>query len=509
MLVVGTAACGEGSDADTRPRQDAGGTAAPRTGGDLTIAMPTEPRGIDPFTAAEGFSDATRLQSVYDVLFWVDASTGKIQPQIGESLTSDADGRVWTLKLRQGVKFSDNTPLDAEAVKFTWDQHVDPQRRSVRAGMLTGVTTEVVDPLTLRATLASPNTVFDRVIAGNLSHIVSPTAFRADPVHFGGKPVGAGPFVFREWLRGDHQTFARNPSYWQQGKPYLDTLTFKSIPDSRQVEKTVISGEADLSVSSNGQAEARMRKQGLSVSTMSQYGAEMIVFNQSKPPFDDVRARRAVALALDMDMLNKVAFEGDGHPANGLFPEGAPLTDPATTLPSNNKAEAQRLFAELAAEGKRVDFTYMLPQNPSSRRTSEYIQSVLQEFGATMRLEPLEVAAYLTKMYIRKDYQAGMTTWYLADPDPGLYKNMHSTSPNNYLNYASPETDRLIEATRVAKNTEERRAAYAALTRQMAADVPVVPYVQTRITVYHKTPLTQLVLTSDGAVLMDRVAQPA
>jgi peptide/nickel transport system substrate-binding protein len=509
-LVGGTAACGGSSDKAGPTGKEAGGTAAPRNGGVLTIAMPTESRGLDPFVGAEGFSDATRLQSLYDVLFWVDPGSGEVRPQIGESLTPDAESRVWTLKLRGGVKFSDGTPYDAAAVKFTWDEHVNPARRSTRAAMLAGTSTEVVDPLTLRVTLAAPNAVFDRVVAANLSHIVSPTAFRADPDNFGSKPVGAGPFVFKEWLRGDHQTFTRNPNYWQAGKPYLDELTFKTIADSRQVQNTVATGQADMSVSSNGQAEAQMRKRGLNVSAMPQYGAEMIVFNQAKPPFDDPRARRAVALALDMAMVDKFAFEGEGHPANGLFPDKAALTDPSATLPSNNRAEAQKLFEELAAEGKKVDFAYLLPQNASSRRTSEYIQSVLQQFpGVTMRLDSLEVPAYMAKMYVQRDYQAGMTTWYLADPEPGLYKNLHSKSPNNYLNYNSPETDRLIDASRTARTTEERRAAYAALNRQLAQDVPVVPYQQTWITAYHKTPLTQLVLTGDGGVLMDRLAFPA
>ena len=148
------------------------------------------------------------------------------------------DGKVWTLKLRAGVKFSDGTSYDAAAVKFNWERHADPANASMYASTAQALTSEVVDPLTLKVTLSAVNGQFPRILSIQLNYIGSPTAIRAagSQAAYNTKPVGAGPFMLKEWVRDSQMTFVRNPSYWNAPRPYVDTLVLKSvIPEDQRL----------------------------------------------------------------------------------------------------------------------------------------------------------------------------------------------------------------------------------------------------------------------------------
>ncbi|NUU25459.1 MAG: ABC transporter substrate-binding protein, partial [Streptomycetaceae bacterium] len=243
-------ACGGGKDGG-----GSGGGPA-KQGGAITIPLPVESRGLDPFTASyTGTADSSRMAALYDFLVYLDPASGQVKPRIAESLTPDATGAVWTLKIKPNVKFSDGTPYDAAAVKANWDANNDPAMSSIHRANMIGVSSEVVGPLELRITLAKPNLNFDRTVANGLAHIASPTAFKADPKGFTTKPVGAGPFILKEWVRSSHQIMVRNPTYWQPGLPKLDQVTFKVLPDNNQILNTLGSGQADVTITSDGQAE--------------------------------------------------------------------------------------------------------------------------------------------------------------------------------------------------------------------------------------------------------------
>ncbi|OPC79051.1 hypothetical protein B4N89_33675 [Embleya scabrispora] len=504
-LVLGACGGGDtaGKDADTS-------TVAPGSGGTLTVAMASDMRSMDPFGAlSNSYTDNSRLNAVYDSLFWHEAKTGKVMPQIGESLTPDPGNASWTLKLKPDVKFSDGTPYDATAVKFTWDEHAAPARKSYQAGTIAAVkATEVVDPTTLKVTLTGPNANFDHIVASNLSFIVSPTAYRKDPAGFARNPVGAGPYTFKEWTTGDHMTFVKNRGYWQgAAKPYADTVVFKVIQDSTQGLETVYSGGADMKVSVNAEDPVRAGQKGLETKTVTIIGGESIYFNTKRAPFDDVRARRAVHLALDADEVNKISFSGNGTPTHSIFPPESPLVDAGTeTVQRTDRAQAQRLLDELAAEGKPLDFTYSIPQNANAQRTAEYIMTSLRALrNISVKIAPMPIAAFQTDIVINKNYQAAMFSYYLSDAEPGLYVNLYSTSPNNYLLYANPTVDRNLDQARTTNDPAQRKAAYTAVAAQLKQDAPLWTYQSSVVTAFHRSTVVGMVLSNDGMVLMDRI----
>jgi peptide/nickel transport system substrate-binding protein len=161
-------------------------SASPKPGGALTISVVSDLNTADPFGAAGNQAiDSTRMNALYDSLLWSEPGTGRPIPQIALSLVPDPGAASWTLKLRPGITFTDGTPYDAAAVKWTWDEHKNPERRSLAAGAAQAIrATTVVDPTTLKVDLVAPNAHFDRVVATSLAFIPSPTAFRKDPQAF-------------------------------------------------------------------------------------------------------------------------------------------------------------------------------------------------------------------------------------------------------------------------------------------------------------------------------------
>lgn len=483
--------------------------AAPRAGGDATIVLGVEAvRGLDP---AKLFNltpsgDANRLSAIYDVLFWADAANGKVTPGLGESLTPSADGRTWTMKLRPGVTFTDGTPLDAEAVKFNYERILDPATKSPLAGLIKGATLTVAAPQTLQITLAQPNSQFDKTLALNLTHIGSPTAMRADPAGFANKPVGAGPFVLKEWVRDDHMTLTRNPKYYQPGRPYLDTLTFKVIADPVQRINSVATNQAHATVpGSELSFTTRAKDSGLSIAQAVAGGGPMLMFNTAREPFDNPKARRAVALAIDLADLTAVVDPSSKAP-DSLYGPTSPFHPASRVLPGHDKAQAQKLLDEVAATGKPLAFTVSMPASGFFRRSAEYLQSRLSQYkNISVTIEVLDNAALDRKVFQNKDFALSAQIVPVTDPEPNLYKLLHTGGQTNYMGYTSPEMDAALDAARQSTDESARGKSYATVERLVAQDLPIVPFRNQIAYTVHSPKLVGLVLHGDGCLLYDQL----
>jgi len=474
----------------------------------MTINIVTESRGLDPLTASlSSVTDYSRMNAIYDVLVWADAKTGEIRPQLAESLRTTDGGKTWTLALRDGVKFSDGTPLDAAAVKFTWDAIGAPNSRSLYVGSVRGVATEVVDPRTLRITLDQANARFDQIVAANLAYVMSPTAYAKNPQGFSRNPVGAGPYLLKEWVKDYSQTYTRNPGYWQPGKPYLDEVVFRTVTDQRQSFNSVSSGGADAVITLDIRSGALARDAGFAIEEIALNGPGGVLFNMKRPPFDDPRARRALSLAIDKEALTKIVFEGAVPPPRGLFAAASTQIDQAavpTPLPDTKAAAA--LAKELTDAGKPLDFTLVMPQSTNSAKVAEYLQQQWDLIpGVHVKIEILDINTLIAKTLVARDYQAFY--YNLATPgEPVLWNSLHSTSSGNFMGYSSPAADEALAASRTATTPEALKAAYTRLAQAFAADVPLIPLQESISYVYAKPGrFAGLELTNAGAILMDRL----
>jgi peptide/nickel transport system substrate-binding protein len=518
-LTLAATACGGGDDDDSSsdgkdknagPPTDnikAESQAPAKPGGTLTMLAVQDSQVLDVFrTSNVAVADEPRLAALYDPLFYIDNADHKVKPHLGESLTTADNGKTWTMKLRAGAQFSDGTPLDAAAVKMNYDMHGEAKTGSLHRSAAGGLKTEVVDPTTVRMTPAMPNAQFDRVLAIELTYIEAPSALSAGPDVYGAKPVGAGPFMLKSWTRGSEQVFVKNPNYWQKDKglPKLDGFTVKNVPDIQQQYNTVNSGSADLFFSSDQAVLTKAAKE-LNTRVLKAEGGQMFQFNLTRPPFNDPRARRAVALAMDPADIGKTLNNGY-IPATGFFPETSQFYDPAIKQPTPDKAEAQKLFNELAAEGKKVDFTYLLPQNPSSVKVAEYMQAQLQAYeNVTMKLQPVEIGAYIVKYAIQKDFQAMLFQNWNVDPEPVMFNSFFSKSPQNFVGWNNPQADQALLTGRNSTDPAARKAAYTELQKAMVADLPIWVYAQSWIGPISNSKVTGIEQYNTGVAFMDRI----
>lgn len=290
---------------------------------------------------------------------------------------------------------------------------------------------EAVDADTLNVTLASPNPTFpNSLLVSALNWIASPTALEKGREAFDKNPVGAGPFTLTEWARQDVIQLVKNPEYWDAPRPYLDGITLRTVPAADQRLNTLSTGGADLASESNWLNLSKSESLGLDTEIVPMGGGQYFAMNTRRAPFDDERARRAVNLAADMEGVNLVAFEGNGVVPQTLFPEGSPFYEDIS-LQESDAEEAQRLFDELAADGKPLSFTFTTYSLVEARAAAETLQAQLSAFdNVEVKVETLDFAAAQTRVNSR-DFDMTISSANIQDPDGPLWSAFHSSSQGN------------------------------------------------------------------------------
>ncbi|MGM7699105.1 ABC transporter substrate-binding protein [Microbacterium sp. A84] len=506
-LLVSLTACAPSGE--TTPPADAENTTGqPVTGGDATIILGVEAvRGLDPamlFNLTPS-GDANRTSAIYDVLFWSDAATGEVEGQIGESLEPDDEGAVWTMALNEGVTFTDGTPLDAAAVVFNYERIQDPATASPLAGLLEGVTFTVIDETTLTLELSEPNLQFDKILATSLTHIASPDAIQSDP-DFANNPVGAGPFMLEDWVRDDHMTLVRNPDYFQDGLPYLDSITFKPLRDPTQRINSVQTGAAHAAIpGSELSFKQAALDAGLSAASAPAGSGPMLMFNTGVAPFDDVRARKAIQLALDLDDLTQVVDPGSTAP-DSLYGSESPFHPGESVFVEHDADAAQELFDELADEGTPVSFAVTMPQSGFFTRVAEYLQSRLSQYdNVAVTVETVDNATIDERVFRNQDYQLSAQIVPVTDPEPNLAKLLATGGQTNYMGYSNAALDAALEEGRGSTDVTERSAAYATVEQIAVDEVPVLPIRNQESYTVHAESFNGLTLHGDGSLLYDRL----
>jgi peptide/nickel transport system substrate-binding protein len=452
----------------------------PVAGGAGRIIQVSEPRTLDPATLGNVWATQPELgNALYGTLMINKPDSLDIEYKMAEDFSTTDGGSSYTMKLRPGLMFTDGTPLDAEAVKFNWERMRDPSLGSGASKVSPQIAaTEVIDPTTLKVTMVEPNSHFAQaVVTSALNWVASPTALEKGKQAFDQAPVGAGPFTLTEWSRQDKMTLAKNPGYWDAPKPYLDTLTIQFVPDSAQRYNAVMSGAVDLASESNAANLDKADGAGLKAELVETGGGYYMAMNTRRAPFDDVRARKAVSLALDLDNLNSVVYAGAGVVPTTLFPEGSPFYSDIP-LAENNKAEAQALFDELAAEGKPVSFDFTSFSTTENKQTGEAVQAQLSAYdNVKVGITALDSSA-IGSVVAGRDFQMVVTSANVLDPDTELWTSFHSESKGNMSGIDDPALDEALDAGRVGTTVEERKAAYDIVQERIADIAPGVFFVR-------------------------------
>ena len=438
------------------------------TGGTLTLGGNSVIRGFDPATFPPANNPIIDWvgASVYDTLVRVEAD-GTIVPRLAESVESE-DFVTWTVTLRSGVTFSDDSPLNAEAVKVNWDRHNDPATASRCAGQTGAMESiTVVDDLTLEVILNAPNTTFPRALVGCLGLIASAQAI-ADGVDLVSTPVGAGPFVLTEWVPEDQATLDRNPTYWDAPRPYIDTLVFKPILDQQQRADALTTGQIDYGLFPFGGPYIEdLANSGFDVQSIGLSGGTGVIFNLGKAPLDDARVRQAFAMAIDVNAINEIATAGFGQVADSWFPEDSPFHDPDVVQRTTDLAAAQALIDDYVAENGPVVTTFQAPEGFKIQAEAVH-QQISQLDGVELTLELIPNA---TRTQIVADRAFDMTIESSAAVDPGeMYNFFYSGSAADVTGYSA--VDDLLVQSRATPGVDDLTSIFSEVTAAVFEDVP-------------------------------------
>lgn len=451
---------------------------APVSGGTMTIINGSDITSWDPAVTSGTFPGGPMdvLDSVYGFLVYIDTE-GKVTGGMAESLTS-TDAVNWTLKLRKGVTFSDGNAYDAEAVKFNWDRAADPATLAPTQAWVSswnkGIS--VVDPQTLTVKLPGPNANFAAQVAELAPFIASPAALKAAEKKTDIKPVGAGAFLLQSWNQGIGMTLARNPKYWDQPRPYLETLKFAVIPETNSRIATVVQGGATMMAGYMFQFGNNATAPGVGTVKVPMRGIYRAYFNQVKGPFTDVRAREAFYLAIDRSRLMQALTQTGGYkPPKNFFGETSPWFDPAYALPAADPKKAQELFNALKADGKPFDIKVVTYTNSDLKRLGAYVQQVLSGYeNAKATLVEVEQANHPTRCKTQLDFDVCFEGGVIVSngAEPVISNLMSSKGSFNWGQYKSEAMDAALAEANSTVDPAAIKAAYSKVQKLVATEYP-------------------------------------
>ncbi|HVJ96449.1 MAG TPA: ABC transporter substrate-binding protein [Acidimicrobiia bacterium] len=440
---------------------------------------------VDPLRmTGSGGSDGQRGFALYGGLIVLNGETGEIDPLLAQSFEPDATFTTWTLKLKPGITFSDGTPMNAAAVKVNWERIKDITARSPALTTLLPVTAMTPsDDLTLVITLGTPNAFFDHAVARvSANYIVSATAI-ANKADMTSTAYGAGPFLLKEWIRDNQMTLTKNPNWKGSDGPYLDTLILRTVSDEDQRIDTFTTGQADGFYTSTPASVTRAQD----AVDDSEYAAVAIpmgqsfVFNLTKPPFNDVRMRRAYAMGTDWQALAETVFgEGAEAPYNFSL-EGSQYYTEDAELPAYDPAGAQKLIDEYVAAngGQPVTINHIAFQQTLDLARVKFIQTSLNQLkNIKVEVQVGDSPSNIGKV-LAGDFMVSSWGFPAPDGDPGIYNSVHSKSFNNYSKYNNPTVDANLDKARVTDVESVREPLYQDVYKQLAEDIPFYPYVKT------------------------------
>lgn len=413
-------------------------------------------------------------------------------PQLATAWTVSDDGLHYTFSLRQGVKWHDGRDFSADDVVYSLQtlKTANPRGRATFANV-TRIT--ALNPYLVQLTLSQPAPYLLTALAACESPIVARHVYQDAPPQThpnATAPIGTGPFVFKEWVRGSHVILERNPNYWDSPKPYLDKIIVRFIADSAATVAALEAGEIDISTGGVPLSDIeRIRSNPrLSIEDRGEpyiNGITRVEFNLDNPYLQHHAVRSAIAHAINLEFIRKTIFLGYGQPLYGpISPAMKNFYAPDLPRYAFDAAKANQLLdaAGFARDAKGVRFKLTLDPLPGPetyRRTADYIKQALAKIGIQVTLRSQDFATYVKRVYTDRDFDFtlnGMSN--LFDPTVGvqrLYwsKNFQPGVPfSNGAHYSNPEVDRLLEAAAVETDVQKRFALFAEFQKRIVEDLP-------------------------------------
>ncbi len=488
-----------------------GAIAAPKEGGRINVVVQPEPPGLMLGIVQNGPAQMI-AGNIYEGLLRYGPDL-QPKPQLAKSWTVSEDGKTYTFKLVEGVKWHDGKPFTSADVVFSADKFLRETNPRTRATLNHVESITAPDDYTVVFKLKDTFGPFIRVFeVGTLpmvpKHIYEGTDFKSNPAN--NTPIGTGPFKFAEWVKGSYIKLVKNPDYYEKGLPHLDEIYWQVIPDAAARAVAFETGKVDVlpggSIDNFDVPRVSKTKNACITDKGWEFFAPhaLLWMNHRKAPFNDVHFRKAVSYAIDREFAKDALWNGLGSVSKGPFaPTTAYYDEKSVTEYPFDVDKAKAELKQSAYKGETVRLLG-LPYGETWNRWAEAVKQNLEDAGIKVDLTPTDVAGWNQKLG-DWDFDLAFTYFYqYGDPALGVSRAYISTnighgSPfNNVGGYANPEVDKLFAEGAVAYPASARQAPYSAVQKLISDQAVYLDLLELRFPTITHCNVKNLITTGIG-----------
>ncbi len=480
-----------------------------REGGDLVMALSSEPDRLDPTTSSSLYTRyvmQTMCQKLYDI-----DENGEITPMLATKLPAiSKDGKTVRIPLKGGVKFADGSDFDAEAVKTTIERglNLEESSRAAELGPIDDVT--ALDDHTLEVTFEKPFAPFTAALADRAGMIMSPKALKDEGDDFGDNPVCVGPFKFEKRIAQTSIKVVRDPNYYDADKVHLDSITYQIMTDANIRAANIRSGDVQVADTISPQdVDALDEETGIGLLQSNSLGYQGLTVNMGfgdnpenfKTPLgQDPKVRRALSMAIDRKALVNTVFNGWFSPAcSGIAPDSPFATDASNDCVDYDPEGAKKLLEDAGVE-LPLKVNMKVSNTQDTLRFAQAVQAATKEAGFDIKVQPMEYTALLDAQD-RGDYELLQLGWSgRVDPHGNLYTFHYPGAANNVTGVDDDELSDMLTRASEATDESDRAELYGKASRRIAEINSIIYlYRQKNLTAYTEN-VAGIDVYSDGVV---------
>jgi peptide/nickel transport system substrate-binding protein len=456
---------GDGSSGD-------GSSGKPQSGGDVVIARTAESQSMDKTNVFDNES-IWIFEQIYEMLYEVTPDGKDVQPWLATSYELSSDQLNWTFHLRDGVKFSNGQPMTSADVKFSIDE---ASKADEGWGYINSAIKEITTPdeSTVVITTKYPWSPLLADLSLFNNGIIPKDYAGKTAKEFYEAPIGTGPFVWDHWTKGQELKLLKNPDYWQQGKPYLDSVTWTTVGDDNTRILQLKGGQAQVDEFPPWSSVADLKAtSGITMNLFPSTRTDYLLFNERVKPFDDVHVRRAISYALDRDSMVKAVLFGNGKSAYSFIAPNVPYHDTnAGGLQYDLDAAKQEMAQSTVPDGFSTNLL-VGAGSVDENSIAQIIQQELQPLGIKITLDKTDPSDEFTKIQ-DFDYDMGFSYWTMdiADPDELVTFAVDPTSGAHsfFTDYNNKDVIDWTHAAEREFDTTKRTEYYDKIQQQASAD---------------------------------------
>ena len=443
---------------------------------DLTIGLNADPDALDP-AVSRTMVGREVFTSLFDKLIDVDQQMNFV-PALATDWQWTDNNTTLTLSLRQGVKFHDGTPFNAQAVQYNLNRSMTMPSSNRKDDLAMVSKIEVIDDYTVKIHLKQPFVPFLAALTDRSGMMISPTAAEKEGKNFSRHPVGTGPYQFESRVTQDKIVLSKFHDYWEADHYHFDKVTFLPLPDSTIRLANLQSGQLDIAERiAPSDVAAVKANPALKLLSTTSIGYNGIVFNlgygaykEKESAIKNPLVREAFEYAIDRNVINQVVFAGQYVVDNQWVSPDSPYRAPNLPIPERDVEKAKALLKQAGYDAVNIEL--MIANTTEATQMGQVIQAMASEAGINIQLKTMEFATSIQAMS-KGDYEAYIAGWSgRVDPDGNMYLYYGKEAPLNENGFDDQEVQTWLDQARSEADVEKRQALYAQAMTKVAQTRP-------------------------------------